>query len=298
MEQRIADRLEQFRELVRKIKGYSEAVGLMGWDLRTGAPRKGAEIRSETLGMLSTEMFKLQISDEMGEYLAFLTAPEVYEQLDDLNRRIVDDCKKDYDRNKSIPAKKYEEHAVLTSHAQTLWEDAKESGDFAGFEPYLTKIVQLTNEFIDYWGIKGTRYDTLLDIYEPDLTVDKLDEVFSRLRSRLVPLAERIQASDNKPDSEFLKQLFEKEQQEKFGLYILEQMGYDFEAGRLDESVHPFAIGLNPRDVRITTHYLQDDVTSAVFSSLHEGGHALYEQNIDTALSGTPLAEGLSLIHI
>ncbi len=156
----------------------------------------------------------------------------------------------------------------------------------------------MKQEFIDYWGVKGTRYDTLLDMYEPDLTVEKVDEVFSRLRSRLVPLVEAIAASPNKPDTSFLQQIFPKEQQEKFGNFILEQMGYDFDAGRLDESVHPFATGLNPGDVRITTAYLLDNVTSAIFSSLHEGGHALYEQNISKDFVGTPLAQGASMgIH-
>ncbi|MNP03250.1 putative metalloprotease YpwA [compost metagenome] len=162
----------------------------------------------------------------------------------------------------------------------------------------MSKIVALKQEFIDYWGVNGTRYDTLLDMYEPDLTVEKVDEVFSRLRSRLVPLVEAIAASPNKPDTSFLQQIFPKEQQQKFGNFILKQMGYDFDAGRLDESVHPFATGLNPGDVRITTAYLLDNVTSAVFSSLHEGGHALYEQNISQDLVGTPLAQGASMgIH-
>ncbi|AJS58288.1 carboxypeptidase M32 [Paenibacillus sp. IHBB 10380] len=291
-------KLEQFKELVRKIRSYYEAVALLHWDLRTGAPRKGAEVRSETIGMLDTEMFKLQISDEMGEFLKYFSNPSVAEQLDDIDRRIVLDCQKEYDRSKLIPAKKFQEYSVLTAHAQTLWEEAKENSDFEGFEPHLSKIVEIKQEFINYWGVKGTRYDTLIDMYEPDMTVEKLDQVFSRLRGRLVPLLEAIKASGNKPESEFLNQIFEKEQQEKFGLFILEQMGYDFEAGRQDESVHPFATGLNPGDVRITTHYLQDDVTSALFSSLHEGGHALYEQNIDASLAGTPLAEGTSMgIH-
>lgn len=92
--------------------------------------------------------------------------------------------------------------------------------------------------------------------------------------------------------------MFDVKQQEKFSLFILGQMGYDFDAGRLDESVHPFATGLNPGDVRITTHYLQDDVTSAIFSSLHEGGHALYEQNIAPELAGSLLSGGTSMgIH-
>lgn len=298
MDTQLKERWEQFQQLIRKITSYYEAVGLLHWDLRTGAPRKGVEARSETIGMLSTEAFKLQTSTEMGDLLDFFAKPEIQQQFDETSRRMVEECRKEYDRSKLIPADKFKEYTVLAAHSESKWEDAKENNDFSGFEPFLTKIVAFKQEFIDYWGAKETRYDTLLDMYEPDLTVEKLDEVFARLRARLVPLVQSILDSPNKPDTGFLDQLYPKEQQEKFGLFILEQMGYDFEAGRLDESVHPFCTGLNVGDVRITTNYLQDDVTSAVFSSLHEGGHALYEQNIDKDLVGTPLATGTSMgIH-
>ena len=298
MENEVKIKLDQFRELVRKIRGYYEAVALLHWDLRTGAPRKGAEFRSETIGILDTEMFKLQISDDMANYLEYFSNEKVIAQLDDVDRKIILDCKKEYELNKLIPADQFQEYSALTAHAQTLWEEAKEKSDFAGFEPYLSKIVAMKKKFIDYWGVKGTRYDTLIDMYEPDMTVEKLDQIFSQLRSRLVPLVEAIQASPHQPEKGFLQQIFKKEQQEKFGLFILEQMGYDFDAGRQDESVHPFATSLNVGDVRITTHYVEADVTNALFSSLHEGGHALYEQNVDVKFAGTPLAEGTSMgIH-
>ncbi|WP_410514976.1 carboxypeptidase M32 [Paenibacillus sp. BR2-3] len=298
MEQHVAEEWEKFSGLLSKMSGYSEAIGLLHWDLRTGAPRKGAEIRSRTVGMLSGESFRLETSPEMGQFTEFFSRPAIMNQLTEIQNKIVKDCRKEYERSKSIPPERYEEYAMLAAHAETKWEIAKESNDFASFEPFLSKIVEFKQEFIDYWGVKETRYDTLLDMYEPDLTVKKVDEVFSRLRSRLVPLVEAIAASPNKPDTAFLQRIFEKEQQEKFGLFILEQMGYDFDAGRLDESVHPFATGLNPGDVRITTNYLLDNVTSAIFSSLHEGGHALYEQNINKELVGTPLAQGASMgIH-
>ncbi|WP_223066285.1 carboxypeptidase M32 [Paenibacillus caui] len=298
MDQQLKDKLEQFRALNKKIKSYYEAVGLMGWDLRTGAPRKGAETRAETLGLLSTEAFKLATSEEMAGLLAVLNKPGVLEQLDDIDRRTVLDVQEEYDRSSKIPADKYQAYTVLTAHAETLWEDAKKNADFEGFEPYLTQIVEKTQEIIDYWGPRATRYDTLLHMYEPDLTSEKLDEVFGRLKERLVPLVEAIQASPNKPDTAFLKQNYEKDGQRKFGLFLLQQMGYNFEAGRLDESVHPFATGLNPGDVRITTNFVLDDVTNSLFSCLHEGGHALYEQNLDKVLYGTPLAQGTSMgIH-
>ena len=298
MDAQLAGQWNQFQQLVRKISSYIEAVGLLHWDLRTGAPRKGVEARSETIGMLSTEAFRLQTSEEMGQLLQYFGKPEALEQFDERSRRMVEKCRKEYERSKSIPPERFKEYTVLAAHSESMWEDAKKNSDFPGFEPFLSRIVAFKQEFIDYWGVKGTRYDTLLDMYEPDMTVANLDQVFARLRERLVPLVKAIQESPNKPDTGFLNQLFDKEQQEKFGLFILEQMGYDLEAGRLDESVHPFAIGLNAGDVRITTNYLLDDVTSAVFSSLHEGGHALYEQNVDKELEGTPLSGGTSMgIH-
>lgn len=298
MEAQLQKTWEQFQQLVRKIISYNEALGLLYWDLRTGAPRKGTDIRSETLGILSTEGFKLEVSEEMGQLLAVLTEPENEKQLDERSRRMVAEVRKNYELSKSIPPEKYQEYTILSSQSEVKWEEAKENSDFAGFEPYLTKIVALKQEFIDYWGVKDTRYDTLLDMYEPEMTVERLDAIFDRLKARLVPLVHAIQQSSYEPETGFLKQLFPKEQQKKFSLLLLEQMGYDFEAGRLDESVHPFATGLNPRDVRITTKFYPDDVLSAIYSSLHEGGHALYEQNVDIELAGTPLAGGTSMgIH-
>lgn len=298
MKQETAEQWKLFLDLLRKINSYQEAVGLMHWDLRTGAPKKGAEARSETIGLLSTESFKLQISPEMGQYLSYLNHETVLGELDETGRRLVELVQEEYDRSVKIPPEKYQEYVELTAHAETLWADFKENSDFASFEPYLTRIVELTQEFIDYWGPKETRYDTLLHMYEPELTVEKLDQVFGQFRDRVVPLVDAITSSPNKPDASFLHQLYDQGQQEKIGLFLLEQMGYDFEAGRLDETAHPFEITLNQGDVRITTHYLQDDPTSSIFSTLHEGGHALYEQNVSPELAGTPLSQGTSMgIH-
>lgn len=298
MSQSIEQQVQGFRELVQKIGSYNEALGLMYWDLRTGAPRKGAETRSEVIGVLSAESFKLTTSAEMGDYVAALSEPETFKTLDRVNQRTVLECKKEYERSKKIPAKTYQEYVVLTSQAESVWEDAKHNNDFGMFQPYLEKVVAFNQQFIDLWGAKATRYDTLLDMYEPDLTVEKLDQVFGELRDKSVPLVAAIAQSAFKPDMSCFNQKFDKELQRKYSLFALEQMGYDFGAGRLDESVHPFATGLNPGDVRITTRYDENDLANALFSSLHEGGHALYEQNISKDLIGTPLCTGTSMgIH-
>lgn len=290
--------LSQFRETVHKIKSYEEALGVLYWDLRTGAPRKGMDTRSEAIGMLSGDMFKLSTSPELGEWLSALEEKGTYESLSEIDQRLVTETRKDYDRSVKIPPKLYQEYVVIAAQTENKWEEAKAENDYEGFQPYLDKVISYTNQFIDLWGAKATRYDTLLDQYEPGMSVSELDNVFGGLREKLVPLAAAIAASPHQPDKSFLRQSFDKSAQKSFSLYILEQMGYDFGAGRLDESAHPFATGLNPGDVRITTRYLENDVTSALFGTIHEGGHALYEQNIMPELIGTTLCTGTSMgIH-
>jgi Zn-dependent carboxypeptidase len=290
--------LEKFKETVKKIASYNEALGVLYWDLRTGAPRKGMDARSEAIGALSGDMFKLATSPELGEQLAALEEKDTYDGLSEIDRRLVEETRKEYDRSVKIPPKLYQEYVVAASQSESKWEEAKGADDYAGFQPYLDKVIGYTNQFIDLWGAKATRYDTLLDQYEPGMTVAELDRVFGGLRRQLVPLAAAIAASPHQPDTSFLQGTFDKAAQKDFSLYMLKQMGYDFEAGRLDESVHPFATGLNPGDVRITTRYLDNDVTSALFGTIHEGGHALYEQNIMKELIGTTLCGGTSMgIH-
>ncbi|KAF0818739.1 MULTISPECIES: carboxypeptidase M32 [unclassified Cytobacillus] len=285
----------QFLEYVKKMTAYNEAIGLMYWDMRTGAPRQGMEQRSEVIGMISSEVFRMSTSEEMAAYIAKLSGQE---NLAEITLKTLEECKKDYDRNKKIPAEEYTEYVILQSKAENIWEDAKARSDFETFQPYLEKLVEMNKRFISYWGYEGNKYNTLLDMYEPGVTVETLDKVFGQLREKIVPLVQQISESQNKPDTSFLFKHFTKDKQREFSLKILDQMGYNFKAGRLDETVHPFATGLNPGDVRVTTKYDETDFRTAVFGTIHEGGHALYEQNISPDLVGTPLCSGTSMgIH-
>ena len=290
--------LQRFRELTGKIKHYEEILAVVFWDMRTGAPRKGIGLRSEAYGDLAAESFRLSVSDEMGELLDKLSQHDVLPLLSRVDRRQVEEVRKDYERNRKLPPDLYREYMVLVSQSEAAWEEAKEKSDFPGFLPYLEKIIDYNRRFIEIWGVKETPYDTLLDLYEPDMHVKDLDRLFGELKSRLVPLLEAVQRDGERPDTSFLKGSFDVAAQKAFSLYILKELGYDFEAGRLDESVHPFMTGLNPGDVRITTRYLEDDVLSALFGTIHECGHALYEQNLGEELYGTLLCTGTSLgIH-
>jgi len=290
--------LQSFHELVRKIKSYQEALSVLYWDLRTGAPRKGHETRSQAIGVLSTEMFKLSVSEEMGRYLTKLEEDRIQTTLAEQDRKLVHEVRKEYDRSVKIPPDKYQAYVTLTTQAESVWEDAKKNSDFAMFAPYLEKVVAYNREFVELWGYEGHPYNTLLDLYEPGMTVEVLDRVFKELREETVPLVHEIAQRGAKVDASFLKKAYDKDKQRNFSLFILGEMGYDFEAGRLDESEHPFATGLSPGDVRITTKFKPEDLAFALFGTIHEGGHALYEQNIDPALIGTPLCDGASMgIH-
>lgn len=285
----------QFLDYVKKMTAYNEAIGLMYWDMRTGAPKQGMEQRSEVIGMISSEVFRMSTSEEMAAYIAKLSGRE---NLSEITLKTLEECKKDYDRNKKIPAEEYTEYVILQSKAESIWEDAKASSDFEMFQPYLEKLVEMNKRFISYWGYEGNKYNTLLDMYEPGVTVETLDQVFGKLREKIVPLVQQISESQNKPETSFLFKHFSKDKQRDFSLKVLDQMGYNFKAGRLDETVHPFATGLNPGDVRVTTKYDETDFRTAVFGTIHEGGHALYEQNISSDLVGTPLCSGTSMgIH-
>ncbi|KEO84611.1 carboxypeptidase M32 [Tumebacillus flagellatus] len=292
-----ATTIENFKALVKRMKQLEEATALMFWDLRTGTPKKGVEQRSEVVGMLSGDQFKLSVSEEMGRYLAELTQPDVLETLDEITRASVLERKKEYDRSKKIPPQKYQDFVVLTSKAEYAWQEAKAKNDFESFRPHLEKIVDTVREFIELWGYDENKYDTLLDQYEPGMTVAKIDAIFAPLRERTVALVKKISEREQ-VRRDFLNQEFPKADQRKFCEFILTQLGYDFEAGRLDESAHPFAIGLNPGDVRITTRFNPNDMQSSLFGTIHECGHAMYEQNISKDLIGTFLATGTSMgIH-
>lgn len=288
----------KFKQLDEKITHYSSVLGLANWDQRTKAPKKGRPIFAKALGTLSTEAFKLTVSEEMGQYIEFLTQEEVYNKLDDVTKASLRERKGEYEKSKSIPSDFYNEYVVLMSTANNAWEDARANNDFSHYLPYLEKMVEMKRKFAEYYGYEGHPYNALLDEYEPGLTVDKLDPLFAKLRESSIALLKRIQDSKDKPNGAIFEQDYDIEAQKKFNAFILPKLGYDLEAGRLDETTHPFALAINTGDVRITTRYMKDNVRSAIFGTIHETGHALYEQGVNPSYEGTVIRRGASFgIH-
>lgn len=295
MKSTFEENLKDFKDYLSKIEYLNSAISVLYWDLRVGIPKKGVAYRSDVIGCLSTEVYKLQTSDTIKEYIDYFTG---IEGLDKVTKSMVEKAKREYDKNKKIPEDRYKEYVILTSRAEDKWGEAKNKADFSIFKPYLEKIVDMNKEFLGYWGYTGNKYNTLLDFYEPGMTVERLDKVFGELKEAIIELLNKIKASKNVPETKFFEGHFSKESQEDLGKAILVEIGYDFDAGRLDETIHPFTIEFSNKDVRITTNYKEKDFRSSLFSCIHEGGHAIYEQNIPDDLQGTTLGTGVSMgIH-
>jgi carboxypeptidase Taq len=290
----LTEKEQAFQEYLKEMNAIREAVTLIQWDLRTKIPKKGVEQRSEVVGYLSQKLHQMQVSDKMKAFIDELRDKTKNEII----QKSVLECLENYERNRKIPEAEYKEYVMLQSKSEAIWQEAREKADFSLFQPYLEKLVAFNKKFANYWGYEDNIYDALLNNYEPGMTVKTLDEVFPKVRKSLTELLQKTQGSSVKPNTELLSTHFPKSDQELFSIEILNRMGYDFEAGRLDDTIHPFEITINLNDVRITTRYDEQDFRTAVFGIIHEAGHALYEQNIDKKLEGTPLASGTSMgIH-
>ena len=191
-----------------------------------------------------------------------------------------------------------EELARQTSLGMETWVKARSQSDFGLFQSALQTILDLQRELADCLGYRKRRYDALLDQYEPGMQSSDLERLFADLKGELVPLVQDISQNLESVQDGVLRQRFPIDKQTAFGLELAQEMGFDLSGGRQDQSVHPFCTSFSNRDVRITTRFDERFLPSALFGTLHETGHALYEQGVSSALERTPLSGGTSLgIH-
>ncbi|BBJ27694.1 carboxypeptidase M32 [Athalassotoga saccharophila] len=289
--------IKEFYDYYAEIAKYSSAYALVEWDMRTKMPPKAAMDRAEVAGKLARTIFEMMTSPKMAAFVEYFNRPRVNEKLNEVDRRNVYLMTKEYRRASSIPPEKFEKFTIACSKGESVWQEAKAESNFNKFRPYLEEIVGYLKEFVEYYGYEKNKYDALLEGYEPSMTSEDIKKIIEGLKSELVPFIKEI-SHGKKPDDSILKGKFDKASQEKLSHEVLEAMGYDFQSGRIDETVHPFTTGIGNGDVRITTNYHLDDMTSALFSTMHEGGHALYEQGISEEYKWMPIHTGASMgIH-
>ncbi|HYE22265.1 MAG TPA: carboxypeptidase M32 [Verrucomicrobiae bacterium] len=284
---------EKFKEKLVEINHLSHSLGLMEWDSNVSMPTKGSKRRGEAIGTLSGLIHEKFLSKDLEVLLLKLKKDLDQKKLDSKQSVVVREVFRVYSKEKKLPSDFVKEMAETVSHAYPIWDKAKKESNFKLFAPQLKKIFELKRKYAQYVGYKGTPYDVLLDDYEPGLTSEEASLIFSDLKDFLIPFIKKI--GKKKGINRQIKGKFDLAKQREFNTFVAKKIGYDFEAGRLDESSHPFTINFHPHDVRITTKYKEDDFYFSLGSTVHEIGHALYEQGLNPEHFGTPLAESISL---
>lgn len=288
------DLYPRFIALIREISALGGARMLLSWDQEICLPPKGVPGRARQLAALAGVIHEKVCDEELGTLIAELSAAS----LEPVPAANVREAKRERDRAVKLPASLVRELSEASSLARDAWLQARTQDDWSLFAPRLETLIGLKRREAEAVGYAGEIYNALLDEYEPGARVEEVAAVFDGLKAELVPLLGALMEAPDQPDDSVLRRTYDVGLQERIGREVLTAMGYDFEAGRLDVSAHPFTEGMDVGDVRITTRYHEDDLTPALYASLHEGGHALYEQGLPAAHAGTPVATAVSLgIH-
>jgi len=289
-----SDLYSQYQDINRKAADFNNAAAVLGWDQEVFMPPKGFLHRGRQLATLASAAHELATSETYGNILQELNAAK---DLNAAQQRNVQLSVEDYEKNKKLSADFVERLTQQTSDSYSAWMEARKQNDYSIYAPQLEKMIVLKKQQAELFGYENHPYNALLDEYEKGATVASLDPVFEMVRNHLSPLYNQIVAQEPVDDSVF-NQHFSKGAQFDFSLKVLQQMGYDFEAGRQDYSEHPFSTSFSPADVRITTRVDEKNLASLLWSSIHEGGHALYEQGLPEEQYGLPLGAAVSLaIH-
>ena len=296
--------ISSYKKLMEKTKNLvtiHSAAAILHWDMETMMPPRGIKMRSLQLAMLSRIGHKMGTAPEIGRLLEETKKHPEYGKLEPVHKRNLYLIQKSYDEQTKLP----EELVVETSKQEAItidtWKKAKAAKNFVQFKPELEKLFNLKKEAAEIlMKVKetATSYDALIDIFEPKMTADAISKVFKELQEGLVTIIRKCETSPKQPDTAILKRPIPIETQQKIGKLLADFIGYDVQSpdsgGRIDETEHPFTTGYYD-DVRITTHYYPNRFASFIFSVLHEGGHALYEQNLKPEWMFQPVGDTCSM---
>lgn len=285
--------MSDFKDLIRTketdIYRLEEILALLGWDQETGMPEQALEDRSDQMAWIQQQISDRIVDPQWDQLLIQLgknaNSSEEKAWHNNLVRR--------YRLNKCLPPEFMSEFVRTTSLARDAWVKARRSEDFSLFQPHLEDVVSMVRRRAKLTGYTGEPYNALLDIYEPGMTSDKLENIFNPLQEALIPLIDKAILLQGAKKPGVL--LYNVPKQEKLQLQLLDKMGYDLSRGRMDFSVHPFTTTTGSKDIRITTHLMENDFLNGLYSTMHEGGHGLYEQNLPAFWGRTVNGQACSL---
>ncbi|HET6597029.1 MAG TPA: carboxypeptidase M32 [Anaerolineales bacterium] len=291
----MSDKLELLKEKLGEVEDIGRAASVLGWDQQVNMPPGGHEARGRQLATLSKIAQEKFITDEVGRLIDDLK--QELNGADNDEAALVRVAARNYDKAKRVPPSFIAEQAIVTSKAFEAWIEARSKSDFSIFRPHLEKVVELVHTYISFFPPGDHPYDTLLDDFEPGMKTAEVKAIFDGLRPKQVKLIKAIASSKQVKDT-FLFRKYNEKKLIDFGVDVITRFGYDWTRGRQDKAPHPFETTFSVNDVRITTRYEDDNPLATLFSTMHEAGHAMYEQGIDPGYERTPLAGGTSLaIH-
>ena len=288
------EKLNQLKVLLGEISDLVGIEALLGWDQQTYMPKAGAEDRGSQLSTLAKINHDKMTSEEIGRLLDDLKSYEAQLEADSDDARLIKIARRNYEKQTKVSSAWVGEFAKATTIAQSVWEKARAESDFSLFRPELEHIMELRLAYAEFFKPYDHIYDPMLDDFEPGLKTAEVKDIFSKLRPKQVELIRQI-AEKPEIDDSFVYLNYSEQGQWDFGVKVLNDFGFDWNRGRQDKSAHPFTTTFGIDDVRVTTRFVPDLGTSSLFSTMHEGGHALYELGFNHALKRTPLASGASM---
>ena len=295
---------KEYDQLLQQAKDTTllgTTIGFLHWDQEVMMPKKGIEYRADQIALASRMYHEMCIDPKIGDWLSACEEDgELSGDPTSESAANIRELRHFYDRKTKLPTALVEEEAKLSSQGQNAWAEARKNNAFSEFQPWLEQILALLQRKAECygWAEGGEPWDALAEDYEPGCTAASVGEVFTPLREKLQSLLDEIMGSSTKPSNAFNEIALPIAEQKAFVRAIAEQIGFDFEAGRLDESTHPFCGGSHCYDVRLTTRFHENNVNDAIGSTMHEAGHGMYEQGLLFEHVGTPMGTAVSLgIH-
>ena len=285
------ERFDELKTRLAEIHDVRRAQEVLFWDQTVMMPPGGGPVRGEQLTTLDRIAHSRFIDDETGRLLDELQSYEDSLDYDSDEASLLRTTRRDWSKARRVPAELAAEMVMAAAEGHDIWAKAREEDDYASFMPHLEKTIELKRRYVDCFEGYDEPYDVLLDDYEPGMKTAEVRTVFDELKAELVPLIAEVGSTE--PEEEFMSGPFPIDAQHAFSLRVIERFGYDPQFFRLDLTIHPFAASSGTQDIRLTTRYKDDDITS-VFTAMHECGHGLYEHGVSQSLERTPLCHGVS----
>lgn len=290
----MGEKYNTLKHYLGELRNISDAASVLGWDQQVNMPPGGAPARARQLATLSRLQHEMLTSDELGRLIEDAGTEVHGVDYDSEEASMLRVAQYEYQRATRIPVDLVVEMTQATTLAHEVWAKARQNNDYKAFQPTLERLIDLARQAAEHLGYEGNPYNALLDQYERGATFDQIKAIFDGHKQQLVDLISAISEAEQVDDGP-VRQMFDIQKQREFGLWVVENFGFDFSRGRQDIAVHPFATSFSVNDVRITTRFNDDFLNPALFGLMHEAGHGMYEAGVSPDLEGTLLANGTSL---